>query len=133
MLGIGTDIVQVCRFERILNRTTITSLSRIFTDNELEYCFSKKDERRIAESLSSKFAAKEAFVKALGIGFRYGIYPKTIEILNDNLGKPYFVLNDFLIDKIMNIKSLKSNNITAYLSISCDYLVAVCFVLITMD
>lgn len=59
-------------------------LSKIFSQEELDYAFKKKN---FAESLAAFFAAKEAFVKAMGSGFR-GFSPKEIYIIHDENGKP---------------------------------------------
>ena len=82
--GIGVDIVENRRF----SNKPRGFLERIFTDNEL---LEGLDRRGEVEFLASRFAAKEAFVKALGTGFGK-IQPKDIEIREDSLGRPSITL-----------------------------------------
>lgn len=86
--GIGTDIVEISRIEKSLNNPRF--LSRNFTDKENEYFNSKK---LMQESVASCFAAKEAFLKALGTGFM-NVSIKDIEVLHNDMGKPYIVLHN---------------------------------------
>lgn len=117
VLGIGTDIVDVKRMEKaILNQTF---LNKAFTESERERI--KK-----AETAAGIFAAKEAFVKALGTGFS-GVRIKDIEIVKDELGKPYFVLYN-------RAKSfMDEKNAKAFLSISHEKEYAIAFVIIEGD
>ena len=86
--GIGTDIVEIDRIEKVANREGF--LEKIFTIREIEH-LRKRNMR--PEYIAGRFAAKEAIVKALGTGFR-GISFKDIEIENDELGKPIVILRD---------------------------------------
>ena len=82
--GIGTDIINVSRIEKILRKNKIQFKKKIFTKKEIFYCDSKKN----SESYYAKrFAAKEAFVKALGTGFSNGLLHKDDEIINNKKGK----------------------------------------------
>lgn len=83
--GIGTDIVAIERFQRFIDNNNISLLQRLFTERELAACGARKEK---ATCLAGRFAAKEAFVKALGTGLRDGISWLDIEITNDRLGKP---------------------------------------------
>jgi len=85
ILGIGTDIIEISRIEKLLSQQKETGLKRIFTDKEIEYCSIKK---KNAESYAGRFAAKEALFKATGIGWRDGLKWTDFEITNDELGKP---------------------------------------------
>jgi holo-[acyl-carrier protein] synthase len=85
ILGIGTDIVQVARMERNLDRFGGRFPRRILTPNEL------RDFARVprqAHFLAKRFAAKEAAAKAFGTGFRDGLQPRHIGICHDALGRP---------------------------------------------
>ena len=62
----------------------------IFTDNEISYCNQYKNK---AQRFAARYAAKEAFLKALGTGWRDGITFKDINIINDDLGKPEIKLS----------------------------------------
>ena len=86
--GIGTDIIQIERVKKSIE--TIPGFSeKIFTQLEIEYCLSKKNKY---EHFAARFAAKEAFFKAIGTGWRGGLAFSEIEINNDDLGKPSFKL-----------------------------------------
>ncbi len=88
--GIGTDIVEVSRIERESSRLGTGFLERIFTPGEIDYCERK---RRRFESYAARFAAKEAFLKALGTGGRDGISWLDIEVVRDGRGRPGLVLH----------------------------------------
>jgi len=84
-IGLGVDLVDVERFSRILGRWGSRFTDRIFTPEERHYC-----ERRVSriESYAASFAAKEAFLKALGIGLRGGLHWKEIGVHHDGYGRP---------------------------------------------
>lgn len=92
ILGIGNDIIEVARIKAILNRYPERFLRRVFTSLEQDYCLKRKDP---AIHLSGRFAAKEAVVKALGIGFSQGLSWLDFEIRNDGKGKPSVYFSDF--------------------------------------
>jgi holo-[acyl-carrier protein] synthase len=83
--GIGIDIIKIGRFEDALKRWGNRLNERLFTPQELLICHKKAQPGR---HLALRFAAKEAFLKALGIGMFQGVAWKDIEILNDPLGRP---------------------------------------------
>jgi len=87
--GIGTDIVASSRFQRFLDENNTALLERLFTLSERDACFKRKDS---ASCLAARFAGKEAFLKALGTGLREGISWQDMEVSNDALGKPVFML-----------------------------------------
>jgi len=83
--GVGVDIIEIERFKRSIERRGRRLLEKIFTDEELEYCLSMKNPY---PHLASRFCAKEAILKSLGLGIGCGVSLKDIEIyLNEN-GKP---------------------------------------------
>lgn len=86
IIGTGIDIAEITRFARFVKEENQPLFKRLFTQRELDYCFAK---RLAAQSLALRFAAKEAFLKALGTGLRDGINWLDIEIRNDELGKPH--------------------------------------------
>nr|MBS0019998.1 holo-ACP synthase [Gammaproteobacteria bacterium] len=86
--GIGVDLVRVSRIATALSRFGERFAQRILSDAELQAW--RRTPRR-ADFVAKHFAAKEAWVKALGTGFRGGLSWREIEILNDSLGKPYIV------------------------------------------
>ncbi|MCD4680313.1 MAG: holo-ACP synthase [Bacteroidales bacterium] len=87
--GLGTDIIEVSRVKEQLLKDE-GFVNNIFTSSEIEYCESKKNK---AENFAARYAAKEAFFKALGTGWRYGMTFKEIEIINDELGKPEIIVS----------------------------------------
>jgi len=87
--GIGIDIINIKRIEKALDRWGQRMLNRIYSDREKEECLSKKN---VHQSLAGKFAAKEAFLKALGMGLAQGISWKQIEILDNERGQPQAII-----------------------------------------
>jgi holo-[acyl-carrier protein] synthase len=89
--GIGVDIVKVDRIEQAVERWGYRFLKRIFTAAEIEGC---QQRARPAQCLALRFAAKEAFAKALGLGMRKGLRWRDIEVVHDNFGKPDLLLHN---------------------------------------
>lgn len=85
IVSIGIDIVEVYRISETIQRTP-RFVERVFTDNERAYCESKG--AAAAQSFAARFAAKEAFLKALKTGWRGKITWQDMEILNDPQGVP---------------------------------------------
>src|SRR4030067_2432200 len=88
--GIGVDIITIERFKKALERWGDRLCKRVFTPQELSICQNKAQPGR---HLALRFAATEAFLKALGIGMFQGIGWKEIEITNDPSGRPHLVLS----------------------------------------
>jgi len=88
--GIGVDTVAIERFQRFIDSGNTAVLDRLFTTAERSRCAGRKD---TASCLSARFAAKEAFLKALGTGLRDGISWHDVEVINDALGKPELILS----------------------------------------
>lgn len=91
ILGIGTDIVEIERIEKAIKRNE-NFLLRNFSDDEYKYFESRKFR---SETIAGAFSAKEAVSKSIGTGFR-GFSLNDIEILRDELGKPYVILSEKL-------------------------------------
>ena len=89
ILGLGNDIVDIRRIEKTLERFGDRFVQRIFTDIE-----QRKSDRRAARAASyaKRFAAKEACSKALGTGFRRGVYWRDLGVVNEPSGRPTLVL-----------------------------------------
>ncbi|MRR35602.1 holo-[acyl-carrier-protein] synthase [bacterium] len=85
IFGTGIDIVDITRFERLLEEGNVRLFERLFTVHEQEYCAGKA---RSAQHYALRFAAKEAFLKACGLGLREGLTWHDVEVVNDTLGKP---------------------------------------------
>ena len=84
IFGVGIDNIEVARIKKQIDGKTKFK-EKIFTLKEIEYCESKKN---YAESFAARFAAKEAFLKAIGTGWSNGLQFRDIEVLNDEKGKP---------------------------------------------
>ncbi len=82
--GIGIDSIEVSRIHKQLIQSERFK-ERIFTPDEVAYCEAKKNK---AQNYAARFAAKEAFFKALGTGWRGGLGFNQVEIINNELGKP---------------------------------------------
>ncbi len=100
IIGIGTDLIDIRRIEHTLSRFGDRFSNRIFTTNEEIKCESRM--LRI-ESYSKRYAAKEACSKALGTGFRSGVYWSDIEVGNDSSGKPTLNLTGGAAVRLKNI------------------------------
>lgn len=83
--GTGIDIVKIERIKRATDKWGERFLRRIFSEDELNYSLSKTN---FFESLAARFAAKEAFIKAMGIRIDF----KSIKIYNEPSGRPYLVI-----------------------------------------
>lgn len=83
-VGLGIDIVEIARMERILQRTPRFRV-RVFTEGERAYCDATGQP---AVHYATRFAAKEAVLKALGTGFSQGIGPQDVEVARNSKGRP---------------------------------------------
>src|SRR5882672_12321101 len=89
ILGIGSDLIDIARIERVIERFGERFLDRIFTEIER-----RKSDRRAnrAASYAKRYAAKEACSKALGTGFRAGVFWRDLGVVNLPSGKPTLIL-----------------------------------------
>ena len=119
ILGIGVDIIQNKRINFLINNKDF--IKRSFGKNEIR--FSKKIKNK-SNFFAKRFAAKEALAKSIGTGFRNNLNFKDIEILNDKIGKPYY-LKTKKIDQIIK-KKFNTKRYDLFLSISDekDYSIA---------
>jgi holo-[acyl-carrier protein] synthase len=85
IIGLGTDLIEVARIAAAAERRGPALLERLFTAREIGYCETRHYR---FESFAARFAAKEAFLKALGTGVRDGISWHDIEVVRDALGRP---------------------------------------------
>ncbi|MBN2705701.1 MAG: holo-ACP synthase [Deltaproteobacteria bacterium] len=85
IIGIGSDLVKISRIETLLERYREHFSERVFTAREIAYASPKK---RPALHLAARFAAKEAFLKALGRGLGAGLEWRDIEVVNNAFGRP---------------------------------------------
>ena len=115
IFGIGTDIVNIKRIEKILKNKKSTFKKKIFTENEILYCNNKRNPYPF---YAKRFAAKEALSKALGTGINKDISFKNIQVSNDKKGKPYILLKGKT--ETFLKKKIKSKNYSIHLSLSDD-------------
>src|SRR5205823_2642452 len=104
IFGIGIDTIEVPRIEKTIAEYGDQFLTRIYTVDEIAYCNWRKFS---AEHFAARFAAKEAFAKAIGTGIRRGFIWKEVEVRNEYSGKPIIKLHGTMIEKVENI--VKSN------------------------
>jgi holo-[acyl-carrier protein] synthase len=86
IIGIGSDLCNIERIQNSLNRWGDKFLNRVFTETERRKAASRP--RTIAGTLAKRFAAKEAFSKAVGTGFKRGVHMKDIGVVNLASGAP---------------------------------------------
>ena len=123
ILGIGVDIIQNKRIKDSIKNHKFKN--RIYSTNELK--LSSYSKNKIGY-FSKRFAAKEAFAKALGTGFRDNLNFKDIEVINDKFGKPYYSKNKKI--KKMIQKNFKVKNFDCFLSISDEKYYSAAFTII---
>jgi holo-[acyl-carrier protein] synthase len=126
IVGLGIDVIEIHRIEETVRRYGEKFISRIFTKNERELCFSRKD---AASCLAARFAAKEALYKALAAFHNddFLLPFHDVEVYKDDSGKPFFIFHD---------KALKTINSTGaaiiHLSITHSRIFAAAIVIIEM-
>ena len=89
-MKLGNDIIEIERIRQAIERSSLF-VERVYTPHEIDYCESRNKGRY--ESFAGIYAAKEAFIKALGTGMRHGSW-QDIEIYHDELGAPLIRLED---------------------------------------
>ncbi len=112
-LGIGVDIESISRFRGLSVEKNKRFLSKIFTDTELDYCFSRAN---TTQHLAARFAAKEAVIKALSTLGKNKLNYRGIEITNDEIGIP-----------VVSISKTGFNDIQISLSLSHTKQTAIAF------
>ena len=123
IVGNGVDIIKNSRVKNLIKNPKF--LSRIFSLNEI------KDSKKIKNKtnfFAKRFAAKEAFVKSIGIGFRKGINFKDICVKKNKLGKPTISYSN-KVKEILN-KKFKSKRFSVYVSLSDEKEYSIAYVII---
>ena len=123
ILGIGVDIVENSRIAKSLKDNLF--IKRIFSNSEILIAKKIKDKKSY---YSKRFAAKEAFAKSVGTGFRNNLNFKDISIVNNKMGKPSFIIND-KIKKIIK-KEFKVSSFNFFLSISDEKKYSIAYVIL---
>ena len=124
IFGIGTDIVDISRIKKLFNKNKKIK-KRIFSEKEIKYCESKTNK---ISSYSKRFAAKEAFAKALGTGISKGISFNEISVNNNKNGAPFIELLGKTKTIFKNSTNKKKN---IYLSLSDEKKYALAMVIIS--
>jgi len=122
ILGVGVDIVEKSRIKKSLKNELF--IKRIFTNSEISLAKNKKDK---VSYYANRFAAKEAFSKSIGIGFRKNLNFNDLSIKNDKLGKPLFVITEKL--KKLIKKNFKISKFNFFLSISDEKKYSIAYVI----
>tara|TARA_B110000027_G_scaffold79982_1_gene85169 strand:+ start:1287 stop:1673 length:387 start_codon:yes stop_codon:yes gene_type:complete len=123
ILGIGVDIVENSRIAKSLKNRLF--IKRIFSESEIIIASKIKDKKSF---YSRRFAAKEAFAKSIGTGFRDNLNFSDISIVNDKLGKPSFIINK-KIKKIVK-KLFKTTSFNFFLSITDEKKYSIAYVIL---
>jgi holo-[acyl-carrier protein] synthase len=89
IVGIGTDIIEVVRIGKMIERHGEVFLNRVYTDDEIRYCQRRK---QYTQHYAGRWAAKEAVMKTLGTGFSRGVGWRDIEVRSNPSGQPSIVL-----------------------------------------
>ena len=123
ILGIGVDIVENARITNSLKNRLF--IKRIFSDSEILIAQKIKNKKNY---YSKRFAAKEAFAKSIGTGFRNNLNFKDISIVNNKMGKPSFIITE-KIKKIIK-KEFKVSSFNFFLSISDEKKYSLAYVIL---
>lgn len=126
ILGIGNDIVDIRRIEKTLERWGDRFVQRIYTEVEQK----KSDRRRLrAASYAKRYAAKEACSKALGTGFRRGVYWRDLGVVNLPSGRPTMRLTGGAAERLAEMLP-EGHEADIHLTITDDWPMAEAFVII---
>ena len=120
ILGIGIDIIDIRRIEKIIIKYGDRFFKKCFLQTEIH---KSENRRNTIQSYAKRYAAKEACAKALGTGLSNGVHWKDIEIINNNLGKPMIILHNKAA-KILNQISSKNSRIELSLSDEKNYAIS---------
>lgn len=118
IVSIGSDIIEVYRIRETIARTPRFA-ERVFTIAEREYCESKG--KAAAQSYAARFAAKEAFLKALKTGWRGKLAWHDIEIVSDEMGAPSLLLSGAALEMV---ESMGAKRVHLTLSHTTEHAVA---------
>jgi holo-[acyl-carrier protein] synthase len=122
IVGFGSDLVDIRRIEQALARFGRKFERRVFTDAERAKADSRSGERHNskAATLAKRFAAKEAFSKAVGTGFTHGVYMRDIEVANLPGGKPTLNLREGAL-KAANRLIPEGKRLSVHVTLSDEY------------
>ena len=123
IIGNGVDIIKNSRIKKLIKNPKF--ISRIFSKDEINQSRKIKNKTNF---FAKRFAAKEAFVKSIGVGFRKGINFNDIYVKNNKLGKPILSFNNN-VKKIL-IQKFRSNRFSVYVSLSDEKHYSIAYVII---
>ncbi|MBN9256522.1 MULTISPECIES: holo-ACP synthase [unclassified Mesorhizobium] len=126
IIGIGSDLIDIRRIEKSLERHGQRFIQRIYTDAEQQRAESRRDK---AASYAKRFAAKEACTKALGTGIAEGVFWRDMGVVNLPGGKPTMVLTGGALTRLEAILP-KGHRPVIHLTITDDFPLAQAFVII---
>ncbi len=127
ILGTGCDIVCTSRIKALADKSNSKLFAKILDDQELQM-INEVDTQKSILFLAKRFAAKEAFSKALGLGIGRGVNFKDIIVKNDPYGKPYIEKTDHLDRFVKNHFSCKDYSIHLTISDEKEYCIAFCII-----
>lgn len=126
IFGIGTDIIKISRIQAALERHSHRFIKRILgADEQLVYQErAAQSSRRAILYLATRFAAKEAFAKAIGLGVRHPMNWHSVQIQSDQVGRPHFQCKGEL------LAWMEARSLAAHLSISDEDEFAIAYVIV---
>ncbi len=113
IIGLGTDLCDIRRVERTLGQFGDRFINRLFTETE-QKAVERRPERR-ASGYAMRFAAKEACAKALGTGFRQGVFWRDMILASEASGKPFLTLKG---GALARLQELTPDGMDAHINIS---------------
>jgi holo-[acyl-carrier protein] synthase len=128
IVGIGSDLCNIERIQKSLDRFGDRFLNRVFTDTERAKAASRPYTR--AGTLAKRFAAKEAFSKAVGTGFKRGVFMKDIGVVNAPSGAPTIVATAGAKARL-DALAPEGHAIDIYLTLTDEHPWALAFVILT--
>lgn len=118
IVGTGSDMIDIRRIGKTLERFGMRFILRCFTAAEIERAESLRPSGKHIASYAKRFAAKEACAKALGTGIARGVFMRDIGVVNDELGKPSLVLTGGALERLQQLAPGKK--VTLHLTLSDD-------------
>lgn len=115
IIGTGSDLIDINRMEKTLERFGDRFIKRCFAPEEIEKAERRRSAGTHIATYAKRFAAKEACSKALGTGFNHGVYMRDIAVINDKNGKPELRLSNGALERL---KTLTPQNKVAHIHLT---------------
>ena len=103
IIGVGSDLLDIRRLEKVLDRFGERFIKRCFTETEIAKAERRRSGGTHVATYAKRFAAKEAMSKALGTGFSQGVFMRDIGVVNDPSGKPMIQLTGGALQKLLTL------------------------------